>query len=67
MEVFRQDAGLVRLVLREQHGRFQVLAYLSRYGGLSVFVELSDTFVWQGSNVLEARAWCAAQEEEEAA
>ncbi len=52
------DKTLVKHVHIEQHGRFVINAFLTRYGGLSVFVDDTTTdsvAIWQGDNILEAR------------
>jgi hypothetical protein len=56
------DIGLIRKVFDEARNGFTVRAYLSRFGGLSVFVyDSEDNAKWQGENILEARAWADKQ------
>jgi hypothetical protein len=52
------DVKLVRQVHREERSGFLIIATLTRFGGLAVFVHLHDMSMgWQGDNILEARDW----------
>ena len=55
------DTTLIREVLRERHGQYEVYAMLSRFGTLAVFVyDHGDNkyhSVWQGDDVLAAREY----------
>ena len=60
----QSDANLVKTVYQEIHNRkdgtrFRTTASLTRFGALAVFVwnESTNETVWQGENILQARAW----------
>ena len=50
------DSALCRIVYREAYRGTEILAHLTRFGGLAVFV-INPTFdtIWQGDNILAAR------------
>lgn len=59
---FRHDPALVEIVYREQRADCQIVAILTRFGGLSVQVDVGDAHsVWMGENILDARAWVDAR------
>jgi hypothetical protein len=59
------DLGLVRTVYREQTAVGVIRANLTRWGFLNVTVakDPDDFPLWQGDNILEARAWAEKQKQ----
>ncbi len=56
------DTKLVKRVHEELHAGYRITGLLSRFGGLAVFVWTTDhECLWQGDNVLEARAYIDAR------
>ena len=57
------DPTLCRILYTEERGCFRIECFLTRYGGMEVFVmPLGEPAskahpAWQGDNVLQARAW----------
>lgn len=66
MTTTHHDKNLIKRVHAETRGAFEITASISRFGGLSVFVAATvdpADFIWQGDNILAARAWADAQAE----
>ncbi len=59
----RTDKNLCRVVFREIVAECEIIASLTRFGGLAVFVHTADysKCLWQGDNILEARAFIASR------
>jgi hypothetical protein len=61
----KNDPTLCKIVHTEDHGRYHVQAMLSRFGNLLVGIfdhqaeENAPYLIWQGHNILEARATVA--------
>jgi len=53
----RYDTSLVKIIHRELYGVHEVIACITRFGSLVVYVERTDTFVfvYEGTNILDAR------------
>lgn len=56
------DKTLIQRVFSELHDEYEITAIINRFGDFVVFVwnwDLPNRCIWQGSNILEARAWIA--------
>lgn len=60
----RTDKNLCRVVFREIVADCEIIASLTRFGGLAVFVHTADfsECLWQGENILTARAFIDARQ-----
>jgi len=63
VDMSRHDETLCRVVFSEARGRYIISAYISRYGNLSVFVDMCKDCLWQGDNILDARDWIEGQQD----
>lgn len=55
------DPSIVRVAFTEEYREHKVEAMTSRFGSLAVFVWEGEDYLYQGDNILAARAWIDAR------